>query len=135
MSQSIVTADPATVKLDLMPINREWILEGTPRARANVLVISQDDTICTMVWDGAAGRFGWLSADDEIVHIISGDVVIIDERNLNPDDMGLFPAGSTSARTSRVASCNGHRFRARRGARRPLPCKYIAAFGNWPSVG
>jgi uncharacterized protein len=96
MLQGIVTADPATVKLDLVPINPEWILEGAPRARADGLASSQDDAICTMVWDGGAGRFRWLYADDEIVHITSGDVAIIDERTLSPGDMGLFPAGPTS---------------------------------------
>jgi len=39
---------PATVELDLMPINPDWILEGAQRARAKALASSQDGTIWIM---------------------------------------------------------------------------------------
>jgi uncharacterized cupin superfamily protein len=100
VSKSIITAAPATVELDLMPMNPDWILEGAPCTRAKVLAVSQDGAICIMAWDCSAGRFKWLYSEDEIAHIISGAVVITDERGeeqrLNPGDTAFFPAGSTS---------------------------------------
>jgi uncharacterized cupin superfamily protein len=150
VSQSIVTADPATVELDLMPINPDWVLEGAPHARAKVLASSQDGTIWIMAWDCSAGRFRWLYSEDEIVHILSGEVLMTDERGeeqrLSPGDMAFFPAGSTSTwhvplHVRKLAVLHraipmslSFALRALRRLRRPLPSKYIPTFANWLSA-
>jgi uncharacterized cupin superfamily protein len=150
MSQSIVTAAPATVQLDLMPINPNWVLEGAPRARAKLLASNQDGTIAIMAWDCSAGRFKWLYSEDEIVHIISGEVTITNERGeeqrLSAGDMAFFPAGSTSTwhvpvHVRKLAVLHPEmpmslRFawRALRRVQRSLPSK-DPAFANWPNGG
>jgi uncharacterized protein len=147
VSQPIVTAAAATVELDLMPMNPDWVLEGAPRTLAKVLAVSQDGAICMMAWDCSAGRFKWLYSEDEIAHIISGSVVITDEhgeeRRLGPGDMAFFPAGSTSTwhvpvRVRKLAVLHhampvplSFALRALRRVRRSLSSKYIPAFGNW----
>jgi uncharacterized protein len=151
MSRPIVTAAPATVELDLMPMNPDWVLEGAPRTRAKVLAVSQDGAICIMAWDCSAGRFKWLYSEDEIAHIIAGAVVITDERGeerrLSPGDTAFFPAGSTSTwhvpvHVRKLAVLHhaipvslSFALRALRRVRRSLPSKYIPAFGTWPGGG
>jgi hypothetical protein len=114
-----------------------------------VLAVSQDGAICIMAWDCSAGRFKWLYSEDEIAHIISGAVVITDERGeerrLSPGDTAFFPAGSTSTwhvpvHVRKLAVLHhaipvslSFALRALRRVRRSLPSKYIPAFANWPS--
>jgi uncharacterized cupin superfamily protein len=131
--------------------DEDWVLEGAPRTRAKVLAVSQDGAICIMAWDCSAGRFKWLYSEDEIAHIISGAVVITDERGeerrLTPGDTAFFPAGSTSTwhvpfHVRKLAVLHhaipvslSFALRALRRVRRSLPSKYIPAFGTWPSGG
>jgi uncharacterized protein len=97
---SIVIADPATVALDPAPITPDWIVEGKPQARAKELARSEDGTSVVVAWSCTAGRFRWHYSVDETVHVISGEVWITNEddveRRLGPGDMAFFPAGSTS---------------------------------------
>jgi uncharacterized cupin superfamily protein len=100
MSMSIVIADPATVSLEPAPIRAEWIVEGTPEARARELARSDDGTSVVVAWSCSAGRFNWHYSVDETVHVISGEVFVTNgegqERRLGPGDMAFFPAGSSS---------------------------------------
>jgi uncharacterized cupin superfamily protein len=96
----IIFADPATVVLDPAPIDSGWIVEGTPQAHARELARSADKTEVVIAWSCTAGRFHWHYAVDEMVHVISGEVFMTDERGvehrLGPGDMAFFPAGSSS---------------------------------------
>lgn len=100
MSMSIVIADPATVALDPSPINPGWIVAGTPEARAKELARSDDGTSVVVAWSCTPGMFHWHYSVDETVHVISGEVWVTNEddveRRLGPGDMAFFPAGSSS---------------------------------------
>jgi uncharacterized cupin superfamily protein len=94
VSQPIVTAARATVELDLMPMNPDWVLEARHALEPKCWQLAR--TVPSALW----GRFKWLYSEDEIARIISGAVVITDERGeerrLSPGDTAFFPAGSTS---------------------------------------
>lgn len=100
MSQPVIFAAPADVELSPAPIPPDWIIQGTPQARSKRLATSADGTASVMAWSCTAGRFNWLYAVDEAIHIISGEVFVTDEagqtRRLGPGDMVFFPAGSHS---------------------------------------
>ena len=91
MSMSIVIADPSTVALDPAPITPGWIVEGKPEARAKELARSDDGTSVVVAWSCTAGRFHWHYSVDETVHVISGEVWITNEddveRRLGPGDI------------------------------------------------
>ena len=100
MSKSIVLASAATMAdLEPAPISPDWILSGTPEARAKLLAKSHDGTSYIMVWECSAGRFMWHYIEDEIVAITSGEVFITidkgEERRLGQGDMAFFPAGTS----------------------------------------
>jgi uncharacterized protein len=100
MSRPVVFAAPADIELVPDPIYSRWIIEGTPQARSRCLALSADGTSSVMAWSCTAGRFHWYYKVDEVVHIISGEVFVTDEkgeiRRLGPGDMAFFPAGSHS---------------------------------------
>lgn len=99
MSYPVVTATPAEIKLDPSPFPAEWILEGTPRACAKVIARSRDGAMATIVWSCSKGGFRWHYSVDEMLHIIAGEVFILDqtgpERRLGPGDTAFFSAGSS----------------------------------------
>lgn len=86
--------------LEPCPINKDWIIEGTPEATAKYLMETRDGTAFTVVWDCTAGSFRWHYGKDETVYIVSGEVFITDEggeqRRLAAGDMAFFPAGSSA---------------------------------------
>jgi uncharacterized protein len=100
MSQPVVFAAPARVELDSNPVCPDWIVEGTPQARAKCLARSADGTSSIMAWSCTPGCFEWYYAVDETVHIIHGEVFVTDEagriHRLGPGDLAFFPAGSRS---------------------------------------
>jgi uncharacterized protein len=103
MSQAlpqVVTANPATVELSPSPFPSEWILDGCPQARATAIAHSRDGAMTVIAWSCTKGRFRWQYRVDEMVHILSGEVIITDqtgtERRLGPGDTAFFPAGSSS---------------------------------------
>ncbi|HZT89198.1 MAG TPA: cupin domain-containing protein [Stellaceae bacterium] len=100
MTKKIVTANPAEVELDPAPFPREWVLEGTPQARAKEIARSGDGAMKLIVWSCTPGRFRWQYSIDESVQILSGVVVVTDhngtERRLGPGDSAFFPAGTSS---------------------------------------
>ena len=59
---SVVKLEVEKIALEPSPINRDWILEGDPRARAILLSRSADGTASTFIWDCTAGRFNWYYA-------------------------------------------------------------------------
>jgi uncharacterized protein len=100
MAKNIVTANPAEVDLDPAPFPREWIIEGTPEARAKEIARSDDRSMTVYVWSCTPGKFRWEYSVDETVQIVSGEIVVTDhngkERRLGPGDSAFFPAGSVS---------------------------------------
>jgi uncharacterized cupin superfamily protein len=96
----IVTATPAALELGASPFPAEWVLEGAPRACAKVIARSRDGGMSTVVWSCTVGRFRWQYSVDEMVHLLAGEVFILDhtgtERRLGPGDTAFFPAGSSA---------------------------------------
>jgi len=88
------------VELKSAPIRREWIIEGQPRARNQVLALSEDRMATTLVWDCTAGRFRWIYDTDETIHILEGEVRLTDAegrtKRLGAGDVVFFPAGSSA---------------------------------------
>jgi uncharacterized cupin superfamily protein len=100
MSQQAVIVNPATVELSPSPFPAEWVVEGSPRARATAIAHSRDGAMTVIAWSCTQGRFRWQYQVDEMVHILSGEVFVTDqsgsERRLGPGDTAFFPAGSSS---------------------------------------
>ena len=106
MNKLIVLATAADAQLEPEPIPADWILAGTPVARAKKLAKSRDFTSYIMVWDCTPGRFNWHYNKDETLVVVSGEVFISDgkseERRLGPGDFAYFPGGTSA--TWRVTS-------------------------------
>jgi len=86
------------VTLSPAPIRRDWILEGNPVARINLLSSSADGFANSYIWDCTAGRFNWFYKADETIYVIEGGVVVTDmtgvARRLSVGDTIFFPAGT-----------------------------------------
>jgi len=95
-----VFAAPAEVELEADPIRSDWVIEGAPQVRSKYLARSADGASSVMVWSCTAGRFIWCYKVDEMLHVLSGEVSVTDERGavrrLGPGDMAFFPAGARS---------------------------------------
>jgi uncharacterized protein len=100
VTQPVVFAAPADVELAPAPIPAQWIIDGTPQAKARRIAASADGTSSIIVWSCTPGRFKWHYTVDEILHIIAGEIFVTDEkgatRRLGSGDMVYFPAGSVS---------------------------------------
>ena len=99
-SPRVITANPAAVELAPSSFPTEWVLEGSPQARATAIARSRDGAMTVIAWSCTKGRFRWQYYVDEMLHILSGEVIITDEsggeRRLGPGDTAFFPAGSSS---------------------------------------
>jgi uncharacterized cupin superfamily protein len=109
----------------LAPINPEWILEGKPIARIELLSTSVDGNANTYYWDCTAGRFNWFYSFDETLHILEGSVIFKSPsgkiRRCVAGDTVFFPNGSSAEWTvekyvRKIAFC-----------RSPLPGVFISA--------
>jgi uncharacterized cupin superfamily protein len=95
--ESVIKMRAAEVILNPSPIYPDWILEGKPVARNQVLSRSEDGTATTFLWDCTAGRFNWHYDVDETLYVIEGGVVVKDDagtRILSVGDTIFFPAGA-----------------------------------------
>jgi uncharacterized cupin superfamily protein len=99
-AQAIVAAHIDAVILKPAPINSDWVLEGSPVARAGEIARSTDGTTVSLVWDCTAGTFDWHFGVDETVHIVEGEVEVsapgFGPRMLRAGDAALFRAGTTA---------------------------------------
>ena len=97
-SSTLVAARPEEVELKSKPINPEWILSGTPQARAGTHSANVDGWAETAHWDCTAGRFRWHFGWEETVMILEGEVRVTDaagkETVLRVGDVAYFPADS-----------------------------------------
>lgn len=86
------------VDLQPAPLPDDWILEGTPVARAVELGASPDGTCIVAQWDCTAGVFRWFFSVEEIVHILEGEVHIEDasgqQFTLRAGDVCVLPANT-----------------------------------------
>jgi uncharacterized protein len=123
-NEFFVTFGATTEGLVSNPIQPEWILEGQPIARLELLSSSADGTASTYFWDCTAGRFNWFYSFDETFHILEGSVALKDTagkiRKVTVGDTVFFPKGSTAEWTvdtyvRKIAFC-----------RSPLPDSLLA---------
>jgi uncharacterized cupin superfamily protein len=88
------------VQLKSAPIRKEWIIDGDPVARNQVLSLSHDRMATTLIWDCTAGRFRWIYDTDETIHILEGAVSLTANdgsiKHLCAGDVVFFPAGSSA---------------------------------------
>lgn len=88
----------AELALKACPINADWIIEGAPVARAQLLSRSDDGTASSLIWDCTAGKFNWYYDIDETVYLLEGSVIVRDdagvEHRLKAGDHAIFRAGS-----------------------------------------
>jgi len=97
MQTSDVSISSTNILLEAAPIQRDWVLQGSPEARNRVIFKSRDGNAWTMVWECTAGIFNWHYDCDETVHILDGHVLLTmgsETRELGPGDAVFFPAGS-----------------------------------------
>ena len=98
MAATPIVCGKISVDLKSSPINRDWIVEGSPTARNALLAQSRDRKSCTLVWDCTPGKFVWHYDIDETIHILEGSIVLDDgvspPRRLGPGDVVFFPAGA-----------------------------------------
>ena len=89
--------DAMALHLETEPVPGDWILGGTPEAKAKMLFRSQDWLQSIVVWECTAGRFNWHYNKDEILFVVSGQAVLTnesgEEREFGPGDVVFFPAG------------------------------------------
>lgn len=98
----VVYARSEDVVLTAAPINPDWVLVGSPKARAAMLAKSPDNEAVTMAWDCTAGVFRWHFDCDETVHIIEGSVTVHwngERFTLGAGDCAYFPARSVATWT------------------------------------
>jgi uncharacterized protein len=95
-----ITVGSSPEKFVANPVRAEWILEGSPVARIQLLSTSEDGTASTYFWDCTAGRFNWFYAFDETFHILEGEVTLKDaageSRRVVAGDTVFFPLGSAA---------------------------------------
>jgi uncharacterized cupin superfamily protein len=100
MFEHVVTSTPDRVELHPATFPAEWILDGNPVSHIKEIARSRDGAMRVVVWECTKGRFEWQYGVNEMVHIISGEVLILDqsgdERRLGPGNTAFFPAGSRS---------------------------------------
>jgi uncharacterized protein len=96
--ESTVKLGTESVNWSPCPIRAEWVLEGNPVARIELLSSSADGTANTYFWDCTAGRFNWHYAFDETLYILQGSVTLKSpsgsSRLVTAGDIVFFPAGS-----------------------------------------
>jgi len=97
-SEFSIRSGAASAGWNLCPIAADWILEGQPIARIELLSSSADGTASTYFWDCTAGRFNWFYSFDETLHILEGSVELKDRtgtfHRVVAGDTIFFPAGS-----------------------------------------
>lgn len=95
---AIVFSKPDIAAFRDSPVRPSWIIEGQPVAKVQDLSRSLDGTTSTAHWSCTAGMFHWYFSIDETVHIVEGEVIILQPGKapvrLGPGDVALFRAGT-----------------------------------------
>jgi uncharacterized cupin superfamily protein len=116
--------------LHAAPINRDWIVEGTPEAKGHPLFETLDRGANVHEWECTRGRFMWHYACDEIVYVIEGDAHIKDlatgiSTPITAGSSVLFQRGSSTEWTV------DHYIRKIAVNHVPLSPKLLLARGAW----
>ena len=87
--------------LHAAPINREWVVDGTPEARSCPVFETLDRGANVHEWECTGGRFVWHYGLDEIVYIIEGAARIKDlatgvSTHITAGTSVLFQRGSSA---------------------------------------
>lgn len=126
---TVVAASSEHMDLKDAPINPDWIIAGTPKARAADHSRSRDRASSTAMWDCTAGEFRWFFGWDETVYILEGEVHVTAENGvvsvLRSGDVAYFRAGTWA--TWRVDSY----VRKVAFMRRPFPTVLALAYRIW----
>jgi uncharacterized cupin superfamily protein len=123
--ESSIKSGSESANFSPCPINPDWILEGKPVARIELLSSSVDGNANTFYWDCTAGRFNWFYSSDETLHILEGSVILKSPsgkvRRCVAGDTVFFPRGSSAEWTIEKY------IRKLAFARAPLPGVLISA--------
>ncbi|HEY2782779.1 MAG TPA: cupin domain-containing protein [Steroidobacteraceae bacterium] len=99
-TESFITVGTSPANLIANPIKPDWILDGKPVARLELLSSSADGTASTYIWDCTAGRFNWFYSFDETFHILEGGVTLKYPsgacHRVAAGDTVFFPVGSSA---------------------------------------
>ena len=87
--------------LHAAPINKGWVVDGTPEARGCPIFETADRGANVHEWQCSPGRFVWHYDVDEIVYIIEGNARIKDlatglSTNITAGTSVLFQRGSSA---------------------------------------
>lgn len=100
MSQPQISTAHIPSELPPMPIEPDWILEGTPTACGAVLTQSTDKLLSSGYWSCTSGKFKWEFIWDEFIIILEGEATIKEEDGmthiLRAGDVAHFPRGMTT---------------------------------------
>ncbi|MFY8115474.1 MAG: cupin domain-containing protein [Rhabdaerophilum sp.] len=95
---AIVFSKPDIGAFKDSPVRPSWVIDGAPVAKVQELSRSLDGTTSTAHWSCTAGTFHWYFSIDETVHIVEGEVIILQPGKspvtLKPGDVALFRAGT-----------------------------------------
>jgi len=98
--EGVVMGTAETCELSPEPISERCVLSGSPVARSKVVARSRDWFSSLVVWDCTAGSFSWHYGQDEVIVIISGELILLHEdgteRRFGPGDYVFFPAGTVA---------------------------------------
>lgn len=96
----VIMGTAESCELNPEPISGPCILSGNPVARSKVVARSKDWSSSVVIWDCTAGSFRWHYGQDEVIVIVSGDMVLLlpdgTERRFSAGDYVFFPAGSVA---------------------------------------
>lgn len=97
-TKPVVAASCDALMLQPAPINPQWVVSGSPQARAADHSRSGDRASSTAMWDCTAGEFRWFFGWDETVYIVEGEVHVTAEDGstsvLGVGDVAYFRAGT-----------------------------------------
>ena len=92
----IQTGSTARMDFGPTPLDPSWIIDGNPAARSIPLTRAADGDFSCGLWDCQAGKFKFIYACDELVHILEGEVIVEENgatHTLRAGDVALFPEG------------------------------------------
>jgi uncharacterized protein len=99
IAESISRINPEDADLRPDPIPSEWVLKGTPEARATKLQTSRDWTSTVVVWECTPGSFKWEYSKDETVFFLAGEAFMTDddgqEHRFGAGDIAVIAAGTS----------------------------------------
>ena len=100
LSESILYANLANIKLEIGSIPADWIVSGNPETRSAILGRSRDFLAHALIWECGAVTYRWHYNQDEAYIVLSGEGFMNNgkgvERRFGPGDLAFFPAGSNA---------------------------------------